>query len=177
MRWGQNRQFGYKGRKIQSIQEEKESNNKDDSKEVEEITNFFRRLKPRIDKYKGKLPLIFFNFDGIGHFANKFPHKKKKRNEEDEAKMKQLHKGKRYKNNFFKKSFCTKEDNSSLDEDEVNDSDTERVLFMEIENSNEEGSDEEESEKEYEEAEFNLMEELISAIEVIKKEKKKNKML
>jgi hypothetical protein len=40
-----------------------------------------------------------------------------------------------------------------------------------------ENSDEEDSEKEYEEAEVDLMEELMSAIEVIKREKKKNKKL
>jgi len=40
-----------------------------------------------------------------------------------------------------------------------------------------EKSNEEESEKEYEEAEVNLMEEPMSVIEVIKREKKKNKKL
>ena len=29
------------------------------------------------DRYKGKLPLIFFNCDGIGHFAKKCPYKKR----------------------------------------------------------------------------------------------------
>jgi hypothetical protein len=84
--------------------------------------------------------LICFNCDGIGHFANKCPHKKKKRNEEDDSKSKQTYKGKRTKNKIFKKSLCTKEDSSSSDEDEVSDSDTERVLFMEVEDSDEEGS-------------------------------------
>jgi hypothetical protein len=77
--------------------------------------------------------LICFNCDGIGHFANKCPHKKNKRNEEDDSNRKQTYKGKRTKNNFFKKIFCTKEDNTSSDEDEVSESDTERVLFMEVE--------------------------------------------
>jgi hypothetical protein len=56
---------------------------------------------------------------------------------------KQMYKGKRTKNKFFKKSFCTKEDNTSSDEDEDSESETERVLFMEIENSDEEGTKEE----------------------------------
>jgi hypothetical protein len=34
-------------------------------------------------RYKGKLPLICFNCDGIGHFSNKCPHNKNKRNDED----------------------------------------------------------------------------------------------
>jgi hypothetical protein len=120
-----------------------------DSEEDEEVANFVRRLKMGTDKYKGKLPLICFNCDGVGHFANKCPYKKKKRNEEedDPKKKKQIQKGRRNKKKFFKKILCTKEDSSSSDEDEVNDNDTERVLFMEIEDSNEEGSKEE-----YEEA-------------------------
>jgi hypothetical protein len=76
--------------------------------------------------------LICFNFDGIFHFDNTFPHKKKKINEEDDSNRKQVYKGKRTKNNFFKKSFCTKEDNISSYKDEDNEIDTERVLFMEI---------------------------------------------
>jgi hypothetical protein len=51
------------------------------------------------------------------------------------------------KNIFLKKILCTKEDSSSSNEDEVSDSDTERVIFMALEYSNEEGSEEE-----YEEA-------------------------
>jgi hypothetical protein len=91
--------------------------------------------------------LICFNCDGIGHFANKCPHKKKKRNEEDDSNRKQTYKGKRTKKKVFKKSLCTKEDDSSSDEDEVSESETERVLFMEIENS-----DKEDTKEEYEEA-------------------------
>jgi hypothetical protein len=116
----------------------------DDSEEDEEVANFVRRMKRGTDKYKGMLPLKCFNCDGVGHFSNKCPYKKKKGNEEDDSKKKkQIQKGRRNKNNFFKKSLCTKEDSSSSDEDEVSDSDTERVLFMEIEDSDEEGSEEE----------------------------------
>jgi hypothetical protein len=102
------------------------------------------------NKYRGKLPLIFFNCDGIGHFDNKCPHKKK-RNDEGYSNRK----GKRTTTKVFKKIFCTKEDISSSYEDEVSDSETERVLFMEVEDSHKEDSEEEyeESEEEYEEAE------------------------
>jgi len=103
----------------------------------EEVANFVRRMKKGTGKYRGKLPLIFFNCDGIGNFANKCPHKKKKRNEEDDSERKQIYKGKRTKKKIFKKSLCTKENSSSSDEDEVNDSDEKRVLFMEVEDSDE----------------------------------------
>ena len=43
---------------------------------------FFKRMNKGIDsRYRGKLPLICFNCDGIGHFSNKFPHKKKRNDE------------------------------------------------------------------------------------------------
>jgi hypothetical protein len=93
-------------------------------------------------RYRGKLPLICFNCDGIGHFANKCPHKKK-RNYEGYSKGRQTYKGKRTTKKVFKKNFCTKEDISSSDEDEVSDSETGRVLFMPIEDSDKEDSEEE----------------------------------
>jgi hypothetical protein len=89
------------------------------------VANFVRRLnKGTYNRYKCKLPLICFNCDGIGHFANKCPHKKNKRNDKDYSNNKQTYKGKRTQNKSFKKSLCTKEDISSSDEDEVSDSET-----------------------------------------------------
>ena len=59
-------------------QKEEHSNNSDVSKYNEEVANFVRRLNKGTDgRYRGKLPLICFNCDGIGHFVNKCPHKKK----------------------------------------------------------------------------------------------------
>jgi hypothetical protein len=55
----------------------------DDSKEDEEVPNLVIRLKKGTDKYKGKFLLIFFNCDGFGHFSNKCPYKKNKRNVEE----------------------------------------------------------------------------------------------
>jgi hypothetical protein len=49
----------------------------DDSGEDEDMANFVRKLKKGADKYKGILPLKFFNCGGIGHFSSKFPHKNK----------------------------------------------------------------------------------------------------
>jgi hypothetical protein len=92
-----------------------------DLKEDEEMANFVRRIKKGTDKYKGMLPLKCFNCDGVGHFVNKCPYEKNKGNEEYDSKNKnKIQKGRRNKNIFLKKSLITKEDNSSSDEDEVN---------------------------------------------------------
>jgi hypothetical protein len=135
-----------RSKKKKKEQEEYSSNN-DVSEDDEEVANFVKRLnKGTNGRYRGKLPLICFNCDGIGHFANKCPHKKK-RNDEGYSKGRQTYKGKRTTKKVFKKIFCTKEDISSSDEDEVSDSETGRVLFMAVEDS-----DKEDSEEEYEEA-------------------------
>jgi hypothetical protein len=112
------------------------------------VANFIKILnKGTNDRYRGKFPLICFNCDGIGHFANKCPHKKK-RNDEGYSKVKHTYKGKITKKKAFKKSLCIKEDISSSDEDEVSDSEIGRVLFMAVKDS-----DKEDSEEEYEEVE------------------------
>jgi hypothetical protein len=107
------------------------------------VANFVKRLnKGTNGRYRGKLPLIFFNCDGIGHLANKCPHKKK-RNDEGYSKGRQTYKGKRNTKKVFKKNLFTKEDISSSDEDEVSDSETGRVIFMAVEDSDKEDSEEE----------------------------------
>ena len=111
------------------------------------MANFVKRLnKGTNGRYRGKLPLICFNCDGIGHFANKCPHKKK-RNDEGYSNSKPTYKGKRTTKKAFKKILYTKEDISSSDEDEVSDNETRRVLLMAVEDS-----DKEDFEEEYEEA-------------------------
>ena len=113
--------------------EKEHSSNSDISEDNEEMANFVKRLnKATNGRYKGNIPLICFNFDGICHFANKFPHKKNKRNDEDYSNRIQTHKGKGTTKKVFKKRLCTKEDISTSNEDEVNDSEIERVLFMEV---------------------------------------------
>jgi hypothetical protein len=100
-------------------------NNSDISEDDEEVANFIRRLnKGTNDRYKGKLSLICFNSDGIGHFANKCPHDKNKRNGEGYSNRKQTYKGKINTNKDFKKNLCPKEDISSSDQDEVSDNET-----------------------------------------------------
>jgi hypothetical protein len=69
------------------------------------VANFVKILNKGTDgRYRGKLPLIFFNCDGIGHFANKCPYNKK-RNDEGYSKGKQTYKGKITTNKVFKKEF------------------------------------------------------------------------
>jgi hypothetical protein len=105
------------------------------------VANFVKRLnKGTNGRYRGKLPLIFFNCDGIGHFANKCPHKKKI-NDEGYSKDRQTCKGKRTTKKVFKKNLCTKEDISSSDEDDVSDSEIGRVLFMVGEDSDKQDSE------------------------------------
>jgi hypothetical protein len=141
-------------------QEKEHSNNSDVSKDDEEVANFVKRLnKGTNDRYRGKLPLICFNFDGIGHFVNKCPHKKK-RSDEGYSKRKKTYKGKTTTKKVFNKSLCTKDDISPSDEDEVSDSKIERVLFMVVEDFDKEDPEEEyeEAEEEYEEVEEEIEE-------------------
>jgi hypothetical protein len=129
------------------------------------MANFVRRLNKGTNNiYKGNFPLICFNCDCIGHFSKKCPHKKNKRNDEDLSNRKQTYKDKRTTKKVFKKRLCTKEDISSSDEDEVSESETERVIFKELEDS-----DKEETEEEYEEAVVDYREEFLRAIEVIRR--------
>jgi hypothetical protein len=141
----------------------------DDLDEDEEMANFVRKLKKGTNKYKGMIPLKCFNCGGIGHFSSKCPHKNKYSDEEEASKRENKYqKGnkRRNKRKLFKKSFYSKEDSSSSEkEDNDSDNDSERVLFMEVEyDSKEEG-------------EVNLKVELISALEELRKERKKNKSL
>jgi hypothetical protein len=86
-------------------EQEEYSRSNDISEDDEEVANFIKRLnKGTNGRYRGKFPLICFNCDGIGHFANKCPHKKK-RNDEGYSKGKQTYKGKITTKKVFKKTF------------------------------------------------------------------------
>jgi hypothetical protein len=113
-----------KSSKQKKKEQEEYNSSSDVLKDDEEVANFVKILnKGANGRYIGKIPLICFNCDGIGNFANKCPHKKK-RNDEGYSKGRQTYKGKRTTKKVFKKNFCTKEDISSSDEDEVSDSET-----------------------------------------------------
>ena len=63
-------------------EQEEYSSSSDASEYDEEVANFVKRLnKGSNGRYRGKLPLICFNCDGIGHFTNKCPHKRKRNDE------------------------------------------------------------------------------------------------
>jgi hypothetical protein len=172
--------------KKKNKEQEEYNNNNDISEDDEDVANFVKRLnKGTNGRYRAKIPLICFNCDGIGHFSNKCPHKKN-RNDEGYSKDKHTYKVKRTTKKYFKKRLCIKEDISLSDEDEINDSETRRGLFMAIKDYDKEDSEEEykedkegyeEVKDEIEEAEVDYQEELMCAIEVIRREKKKNKKL
>ena len=72
------------------------------------MANFVKRLnKGTDDRYRGKLPLICFNCDGIGHFSNKCPHKKKI-NDEGYSKGNQTYKEKELQRKFSRKIYAPK---------------------------------------------------------------------
>jgi hypothetical protein len=98
----------FKRSKQKKKEQEEYSSNNDVLEDDEEVANFIKRLnKGTKSRYRGKLPLICFNCDGIGDFSNKCPHKKK-RNDEGYSKGRQTYKGKRTTKRVFNKIFCTK---------------------------------------------------------------------
>jgi hypothetical protein len=138
-----------------------------------EEANFIKKLQKGSGKYKGKLPFKCFNCGRIRHFANKCPYPKKEDSDDEEAYNQKYHKRDKsqYKKKFYKKkkNLYSKEDNSSSDMSE----DDEELLFMGMKNN-----DVDNNEANYEdEGEVNLEEELISALEELRKYKKKNKSL
>jgi hypothetical protein len=134
-----------------------------------EEANFIKKLQKGFGKYKGKLPFKCFNCGRIRHFANKCPYPKQEDNDDEEA-----HNQKdQYKKKFYKKkkNFYSKEDIISSDMSEDEDSE---LLFMGMNTQNNNIDNEENSESE---GEVDLEEELISALEELRKYKKKNKLL
>jgi hypothetical protein len=65
------------------MKQEKNTNEELSDISKEENTNFIKKIKKGIGKYKGKIPLICFNYGKIGHFANNCPHPKQKENDEE----------------------------------------------------------------------------------------------
>ena len=72
------------------------------------MANFIKTLnKGTNGRYKGKLHLICFNCDGIGHFANKCPHKKN-RNDERYSKENTHIKEKELQRKISRKAYASK---------------------------------------------------------------------
>ena len=95
---------------------------KNEDSEPDEIeAKFVRRLKKGSGKYQGKLPFKCFNCGKIGHFANKFPHKKHDQNSKGEKKFKPKRFGR--KKSLFVNNVISSEDidSDSSHEDKDND--------------------------------------------------------
>ena len=88
----------------------------------DEMANFVNKLKRRIGRYQGKLPLKCFHYGNIGHLATKFPLKNKNKKERRD------------------KGICSKKrslyfeirDDSTKD-DEEGDNDRNEIVFMAME--------------------------------------------
>jgi hypothetical protein len=141
---------------------------KNEDSEPDEIeAKFVKRLKKGSGKYQGKMPFKCFNYGKIGHFANKFPHKKHDQNYEGEEK----HKSRRFDK---KKSLCVNNDDSSEEtdtdsfcEDKVNE-----FILMAKEDCDNESKVSDEND---EEVVVEMEGELISALEEIDRLRIKNR--
>jgi len=119
-------------------------------------------------KFKGKLPLICFDYGEVGHFSAKCPHKNEAAMNGKKGPRKFNKQGKK---KWFKKSFFTKEDSSSFEEDSDNEEEfNERVLFMAKHNKQE--APDEEGDKEEEMIEVEFQNEVIRVIKELKAEEK-----
>jgi hypothetical protein len=147
---------------------------KNEDSEPDEIeAKFMKRLKKGSGKYKGKLPFKCFNCGKIGHFSNKFPHKRNDQTCDDEEKHK--HRNLFKDNNFKKKSLCVNnDDDPSGDED--NDSSIEDKLNVFILMAKEDYDNKiTGSEANEEEVVIDIEGELIGALEDIDKLRIKNR--
>ena len=91
-----------------------------------------RKLKWGTDKFKGKLPIKYFECGKIGHIASKCPYAKSLENdeEEEEAPKNKNKIQKRYKGKLLKKkNIYLREDSSSSNEYD-SDSDSRKVSFI-----------------------------------------------
>jgi hypothetical protein len=145
-----------------------------------EEANFIRKLQKGSGKYKGKLPFKFFNCGKDGHFSSKCPYPKEDP-EEEENKTKQYNKKEKpnYKKRFYKgkNNFYSKKENNNSSESSDNDGfDDDEVLFLRIEESNEIEKIKHEKELE-DEAEVNMEEEILSALDELRKYKTRYRQL
>jgi hypothetical protein len=183
MRTGNNKsakdETTFKAFKTKINQKQKPQSCHHEESDVEEA-NFIRKLQKGSGKYKGKLPFKCFNCGKVGHFASKCPYPKEDP-EEKENKNKQYQKKEKpnYKKNFYrgKNNFYSKEeDNNSSQSSDNDESDDDEVLFLGIEESNEIEKIKHEKELE-DEAEVNMEEELLSALDELRKYKTRYRQL
>jgi len=129
----------------------------------DEEAHFLRKIERGIGKYKGKLPLKWFNCGRVGHYAKKCPFEEKKI----------FHK---------KKGLCSKEENISLDERDGEEMDTREVIFITQEtqdNDHKEYKIDEDNFEEYsdEETEGTILESFWGAKDITKSEQEDDENL
>ena len=136
-----------------------------------------RKLKRRTGKYKGKLPLKSFKCGRIGHFASKCPYKINPNNDDEKNCNKNIIFQKYKKENNGRsaksKNIYSREDINSSNDDSNSDNDSKKVLFMAMDTKETTGDHDESKE----EGEVDLEAKLISALEELHKERKKNRLL
>ena len=152
--------------------------NSDDDSDNEEEVNFVRKLKRGTVRYKGKLPFKCFECGRIVHFASKCPYKGNPNNDSENSckENKRYQKNKKGNNGRYDKNrnLYTKENNNSFDDDDSDsDNESEMVLFLAM--------DAKEVVEEHDETEdegvVDLEAELVSYLDELHKERKKNKLL
>lgn len=138
----------------------------------EEEANFIKKLPRGSRKYKGKLPFKCFDCGKVGHFSSKCPYSKG--TPEVSKDTIKFFKKTSYKKNHYKrnKNFITKEEDNSSNS---SDSEESEVMFLGIEELNE--NDSNSQEEYYVEVEVDMEAELISALSELKKYKNKYRKL
>ena len=111
----------FKATKRDKKKVETQVNNHEDSEEDVEEANFVKNLRRGSGKYKGKIPLKYFDCGRIWHFASKCPFNKHSDGEEESNRKTKEYK-KKYKkpfqiNSYKKKSLCIKNDSDSSNMD------------------------------------------------------------
>jgi hypothetical protein len=145
----------------------------------EEIANFMKKLKKGTGRYKGKFPLICFNCGKIGHFSSKCPYPKQEESDDERTFKEQKKSQTKDKRKVYKKkkTFYTEENNNSSEESEEEEESEHLFMGIETQNNHTKNTFDIEEENSEVEGEVDLEAELISALDELRKYKKKNKLL